>query len=126
MTDSNMNQILLNVSQRQNLANQKQPQECILHCSFPLSPLRCSTDYCLVVIPDNAPFHLIDKTMHAMAAQNVKSIFPAVKFMFNLCLYRNMWNPCSIHETCLPYQNIPQPLHAGYSKAQEHCFCRKH
>lgn len=58
--------------------------------------------------------------------QSDKTIFPALKYIFNLGIFltlffffRNMWNSRSIHETCLPHQNFPQPLLTGYGKAQE-------
>lgn len=36
-------------------------------------------------------------------------------------VFRNVWNSCSVYETCLSLQNFSQPLLTGYSKAQAHC-----
>lgn len=45
-------------------------------------------------------------------------------FCLRICFavfLRNMWNPCTVHETCLPHENLPQPLLAGYSKSWQTC-----
>lgn len=32
-----------------------------------------------------------------------------------------MWNPCPIHETCVPHQDLPEPLLFSYSKGSLSC-----